>query len=403
MNALSESVNLIENVPRTANIFFNILSNIEFGSLTLETPMGQTYYFKGNQKGQAAHLKILNWQSIDRILLNGDIGLGESYINEWWESNDISKLIQLAIDNSKSFSRLNNGSLIRLIFFKAKHWLNRNTKKGSRKNIHAHYDLGNNFYSKWLDKTMTYSSAMFSNKLEPLEQAQKNKYQYILETLNVKPGDHILEIGCGWGGFMDYASSLGCQVTGITISEEQYHYAKARLKNRANLINVLLKDYRDVTGRYDHIVSIEMFEAIGEEYWSTYFAKIKSLLNPRGKVLIQSIHIRNEDFASYKKGSDFIQQYIFPGGMLPSPRLFNAYAVKAHFKVHGQKEFGLDYARTLNIWEKKFFEEKKCILEMGYSERFIRTWTFYLKYCEGGFNSKKIGVSQFLLSHGNEL
>ena len=384
-------------IPRWGQLFLEMMSKIKYGSASIITPNGEIQNYRGSESGVHVSLKILDWKFCDELFLKGDIGLGESYINGLWESDNINDLIKFGIDNKQQLERVIKGAFFKIIFYRMKHFLNRNSKEGSRKNIHAHYDLGNNFYKLWLDSTMTYSSALFENATQDLATAQERKYDNILDQLKLKAGDHILEVGCGWGGFMERAAKRGVKVTGITISEEQYAFAKNRLKNYEDLVTIKLVDYRDLTGKFDHIVSIEMFEALGAEYWSTYFNVLHSVLKPNGKVIVQSITINDHDFASYKKGSDFIQQFIFPGGMLPSPHEFKKAASAAGFSQYGSLEFGKDYALTLKVWEEKFNASLDAVKSLGFDEKFIRTWRFYLKYCQGGFEASKISVSQFYL------
>lgn len=399
---MSEINNAILNAKVTdskwGQLFLQMMSKIRYGSASIITPEGSHLNFLGTDKGVHVSLKILDWQFCDELFLKGDIGLGESYINGLWESDNINDLIKFGIDNKEQLERVIKGAFVRIIFYRIKHLLNRNSKGGSKKNIHAHYDLGNSFYKLWLDSSMTYSSALFDNGIQDLATAQARKYENILNQLDLKKGDHILEVGCGWGGFMECAAKRGIKVTGVTISQEQYDYAQKRLSEYGDLVNLKLMDYRDLTGSYDHVVSIEMFEALGAEYWSTYFNILQSVLRPNGKVIIQSITINDKDFASYKKGSDFIQQYIFPGGMLPSPSEFHKAAKVAGFSSFGQVEFGQDYGETLRVWEQKFSQSLDTVKTLGFDDKFIRTWKFYLKYCQGGFEAKKISVYQFYLT-----
>lgn len=400
MNSTTESLSRIkELIPKNAKILLNVLSGIKKGSIALKSPSGEYYQFKGIEDGRHVVLEVKDWKVFENILLKGDIGLGESYIEGLWECSNINDLITLAMDNESEFTRVIRGSFFNILLYRIKHLFNRNTKKGSKKNIRAHYDLGNDFYQLWLDRSMTYSSALFEGQCIDLEEAQKRKYQHILNQLNAKEGDHILEIGCGWGGFMEHAAKKGIKVTGVTISGEQYQYAKNRVSIYPELSTVQLQDYRDITGKFDHIVSIEMFEAIGIEYWETYFQKIKNLLSPMGKAVIQTITIANESFQTYKDGTDFIQQYIFPGGMLPSDQIFKKVANKQELQVLQETSFGLDYAKTLQLWEEAFQNKIKQVISMGYDQQFIRTWEFYLKYCQGGFESGKLGVMQYSIGH----
>ena len=382
-------------ISKWGNLFLELASNIKRGVLTIITPEGKYLKFSGEKEGEEVSLKINDWRFCEYIFLKGDIGLGESYIAGYWDCKDISKLIKIGVANYSELERVIKGSILKIFFFRIRHILNRNSKKGSKENIFAHYDIGNDFFKLWLDPSMTYSSAMFENFNEELLFAQENKYEKILKNLKLKDGDHILEIGCGWGGFMEYAARKGIKVTGVTISEEQYYFARQRLKNFGKLSDVKLQDYREIRGSYDHIVSIEMFEALGEGYWKKFFKILHSLLRPGGKMIIQSITINNKDFSSYRRCSDFIQQYIFPGGMLPSPEIFISTAVKQGFDYLSNIEFGKDYGITLRKWEENFSNVLNKVKDLGFDENFIRTWRFYLKYCQGGFESKKISVFQF--------
>jgi cyclopropane-fatty-acyl-phospholipid synthase len=379
-------------------LFLRTLQGIEVGQIEVTTPEGEKMKFKGSRAGVSVKLKIYDWHFCERIFLKSDIGLGESYIRKEWHSDNVNGLIQLAVANEKILGRIVLGSALSILYYRVKHMLNRNTRKGSKRNILAHYDLGNEFYKLWLDESMTYSSAFFDGADIDLKDAQTQKYQHIIDQLEAKPGNHILEIGCGWGGFAEYAAEQGYRVTGITISEEQHEYARVRVKRFGSLVDIQLKDYRDLSGKFDHVVSIEMFEALGQSYWPTYFNVIDKVLKPTGNAIIQSITIRNESFASYARGTDFIQQYIFPGGMLPSPKKFVEVAKKQGLKLIATTDFGLDYAKTLSAWELSFTEVEQKVRGMGFDDSFIRMWRFYLKYCQGGFEAEKLGVSQFRLA-----
>lgn len=386
------------NFSRWGSVLLTMLSKIEYGGISIVTPEGSYINFKGKKDGEYVTIKIHDWKFCEQLFLKGDIGLGESYISGHWESNNINGLIKFAIDNKNQLEKVIKGSIFKILFYRLKHLLNRNSIKGSARNIHLHYDLGNDFYKLWLDKSMTYSSALFAGESIGLQEAQERKYQNILDQLSLRPGDHILEVGCGWGGFMEYAAKKGVRVTGITISKEQYEFAKIRLRGLENLATLELIDYRKIQGQYDHIVSIEMFEALGQEYWSTYFKILNSILRPGGKIIIQSITINDHDFNSYRKGTDFIQQYIFPGGMLPSPKAFKDVVTSEGLNLYGSLEFGADYGHTLNLWEEEFTKTLDQSKSMGFDESFIRTWRFYLKYCQGGFEARKISVYQFYLT-----
>ncbi len=399
MNTLNE-VLLADNEKQTfgMQLLFKMLGQIQSGTLEIHSPAGQKYFFQGVAPGVRVTLQVRDWSFCEDLFLKGDIGLGESYIAKKWDCDHIENLIIFGISNKDQLEQFIKGSILRIFSYRLKHLFNRNTKNGSQKNIHAHYDLGNSFYSLWLDSTMTYSSGLFLSEKDSLEEAQTRKYEAILNKLELKEGDHILEIGCGWGGFLEHAAKKGIRVTGVTISKEQYDFALKRIQSYQNLADVQFCDYRDLKGKYDHIVSIEMFEAIGEAYWKTYFRKVHSLLRAGGSAVIQSITINEQDFKSYRKGTDFIQQYIFPGGMLPSPERFKIVSEGCGLILNDQLDFGKDYGETLKRWEVLFSSKIESVKKINFDERFIRTWRFYLKYCEGGFAAGKIGVSQFKLT-----
>ena len=391
----NRSIDLYQILPHWGVLFLEMMSNIRKGSVTIVTPEEKFLKYTGIEEGEHVSIRINEWKFCEDIFMKGDIGLGESYISGYWDCGNINNLIKFGIENYNELERVIKGSLLKILFFRIKHFLNRNSRKGSLKNVHAHYDIGNEFYQLWLDSSMTYSSAIFNSTDEELLSAQENKYERILKKLKLKNGDHILEVGCGWGGFMEYAARNGFKVTGVTISKQQYEFAKKRLSKFGNLAKVKLQDYRDIDGKYNHIVSIEMFEALGEKYWKKYFKMLFSILKPGGKLIIQSITINNNDFFSYRKCSDFIQQYIFPGGMLPSPKIFKDVAVKQGFIYRGDLEFGRDYGITLKRWEENFSSVLSRVKKLGFDDKFIRTWRFYLKYCQGGFEANKISVFQF--------
>ena len=391
----NRSIDLYQILPHWGVLFLEMMSNIRKGSVTIVTPEEKFLKYTGIEEGEHVSIRINEWKFCEDIFMKGDIGLGESYISGYWDCGNINNLIKFGIENYNELERVIKGSLLKILFFRIKHFLNRNSRKGSLKNVHAHYDIGNEFYQLWLDPSMTYSSAIFNSTDEELLSAQENKYERILKKLKLKNGDHILEVGCGWGGFMEYAARNGFKVTGVTISKEQYEFAKKRLSKFGNLAKVKLQDYRDIDGKYNHIVSIEMFEALGEKYWKKYFKMLFSILKPGGKLIIQSITINNNDFFSYRKCSDFIQQYIFPGGMLPSPKILKDVAVKQGFIYSEDLEFGRDYGITLKRWEENFSSVLSKVKKLGFDDKFIRTWRFYLKYCQGGFEANKISVFQF--------
>mgnify|MGYP001293413426 CR=1 FL=1 len=370
------------------------LINIKIGELTLIYPDKSVISFgSGSIK---ANIKIKSWKTIWLAVTRGDIGLAEGYFNNHWETDDVLGLLELLSLNMDHIRDIADGSKIFTFFSWLYHVTRANSIKGSKKNILAHYDLGNDFYKIWLDKTMTYSSAYFNNKDIDLSQAQDDKYQLILDKLNLKPNSHILEIGCGWGGFIEYAALKGHQVTGITISDEQYKFALNRIKDLPNNPEIVLQDYRLTNGQYDAVVSIEMFEAVGSKYWEKYFQKVKELLKPNSKALIQTITIADELFKKYIKEPDFIQTYIFPGGEMASDSEFLSFAKKINLKSLDINSFSNDYAKTLESWFHNFNDNWSKIAALGFNEQFKRLWDFYLAYCRGGFLSTRINVSQYL-------
>lgn len=387
-------------LPLFARLFLSRLRGIQRGNLHLLTPEGTSLWF--GQAGTAPHaeLRILDWSACKRLLLAGDIGFAEAIRDGQLDSPDLTALISLALQNESALGTAFTGSLPARCWYLVKHALRFNSRAGSQRNIHAHYDLGNDFYRLWLDNTWTYSSALFNGRKDlSLADAQAAKYQRICDVLGLKAGMRVLELGCGWGGFAEHATRQGIQVHGITISRAQLDFAKQRLAG-APLATLELKDYRDITGQYDAIVSIEMFEAVGETYWRQYFNQVRSLLKPGGQALIQTITIADDRFESYRRSSDFIQEFIFPGGMLPSPSVFEQQALKAGLHMQGRLDFGPDYAETLRRWRSAFESSLDSVRNQGFDDAFIRLWRLYLCYCEAGFDEGSIGVSQFLLQAG---
>lgn len=381
-------------------LFFKIMDRIQVGHFILHLPDGEIRNYKGKTPGRRGELIIKDYASISKILASGDIGLAEAYRDNMIDSPDMTELLLLCIENQNALEAVFRGNFFGMIYYRLRHLFRGNSRKGSKKNIEAHYDLGNNFYKLWLDPTMTYSSAIFKNKDESLEDAQKNKYQRIIDTIKPKSSDHILEVGCGWGGFATMAAlQTGCKVTCLTLSQEQYQYATDLVRKMGldDQVKIKICDYRDETGTYDHIVSIEMIEAVGEEYWEQYFNMIESKLRPGGKAMLQSIYIVDELFDGYRKSTDFIQQYIFPGGMVLAPQVFEKYSVKNNLEIKDFYKFGLDYAQTLNLWRKEFKEKYAEVKKIGFDDAFLKIWDFYYIYCEAGFLSRRIDVAQIVL------
>jgi cyclopropane-fatty-acyl-phospholipid synthase len=384
-------------MPAQAKLILQLLKKIKHGSLRLECP-DHTVLHYGDQS-QPVTLSFKNWQPCIAAVKSGDIGFAESYIQGDWTTDNLPRLLEFFIHNRQAVETAIYGTWWGSLLYRIKHIFNRNSRSGSRRNIHAHYDIGNHFYRLWLDPSMTYSSALFKEEQNSLEQAQQAKYARIYSQIDVHAGSKILEIGCGWGGFAECATKLGAHVTGLTLSTEQLEFARARLADAGldQHADLRLQDYRDTEGEFDAIASIEMFEAVGENYWDSYFSCVAQRLKTGGKACIQTITIADELFERYRKGTDFIQQYIFPGGMLPSPTVFRARAEKHGLDVVDECAFGLDYARTLSLWDQAFQAKKAEIFALGFDERFKRTWEFYLAYCEAGFRAKSIDLFQFTL------
>lgn len=393
------SISHVEGLPPQAPIVLAMLHKLEYGTLHLTLPDGRCLTFGNGTRPVSMVLK--NWGVCSASLKSGDIGFAESYIDGGWSTDNLPGLIELFIRNRASIEAVVYGTWWGKVLYRLKHLFNRNSRTGSKKNIHAHYDIGNDFYQLWLDPSMTYSSALFSNDhVESLQEGQIAKYRRILTELNLQPHQRILEIGCGWGGFAEIAAREGGnRVTGLTLSTEQLQFSRTRLRNAgvADQVDLQLQDYRDAAGQFDAIASIEMFEAVGENYWSTYFDCIARNLKPGGRACIQTIVIADDLFERYRIGTDFIQQYIFPGGMLPSPTVFRELATRHGFKVCNEFAFGKDYARTLVEWRRAFKEQLHRVQQQGFDERFLNTWEFYLAYCEAGFRAESIDVMQFTL------
>jgi len=394
-----DSENFAKNskVPAQVQLLLRMLSRLEHGSLKLECPDGKLLKF-GNVDPTVT-LSLNSWEPFLAAIRSGDIGFAESYLQGEWQTDNLARLIELFIHNRQALESAIYGSWWGSLLYRIKHLFNRNSRAGSRRNIHAHYDIGNSFYTLWLDPSMTYSSALFAQPEFNLQQAQHAKYERIFSEINVNAGGRILEIGCGWGGFAELAAKNGAHITGLTLSTEQLAFAEKRLHDAgvSERTELRLQDYRDTDGEFDGIASIEMFEAVGEEYWDSYFACIAKNLKTGGRACVQTITIADDLFERYRKGTDFIQQYIFPGGMLPSPSIFRANAQRHGLSVVNELAFGLDYARTLSLWDQAFERALPSVQAQGFDERFIRTWKFYLAYCEAGFRAGSIDLFQFTL------
>ncbi len=391
---------LPRNAPASARTTLQLLQRLVHGSLTLQLPDGSVQRF-GQVDGPHASMKLNNWNVCSASLKSGDIGFAETYIAGDWTTSNLPALLSLMVANRREVEDVIYGSWLGRFAYRIKHLLNRNSKTNSRKNIHAHYDLGNAFYGLWLDDTMNYSSAWFESPDQSMESAQHAKVRRALRMTDVKPGDRVLEIGCGWGALAEKATTeFDAHVTGVTLSTEQLEFANARMQRigREDRADLRLQDYRDINDApFDAICSIEMVEAVGRAYWPTYFQTVSRLLKPGGKACVQSIVIDDEHFERYIKGTDFIQQYVFPGGCLPCPSEFRAQAAKAGLEVVDEFAFGLDYARTLAIWRERFLHEQERVLQLGFDQRFLRIWEFYLAYCEAAFEQGSTDVVQYTL------
>ncbi|MFZ5721876.1 MAG: class I SAM-dependent methyltransferase [Pseudomonadota bacterium] len=378
-----------------------MIRNWSTGVMTFVLPDGREIRLEGAEPGPEVRLVVRDFNFMNRTLRSGTIGFGESYMAGEWDTPDLSALLQVLASNFARFERVAFGNPLVATLNAVQHALRGNSRAGARRNIHAHYDLGNQFYSRWLDTSMTYSSARFEKPGEPLSEAQKRKYRTLCEGMGLSRDQHVLEIGCGWGGFAEYAArEVGAKVTAITISEEQHRFAKERMfrQGLAERADIRLMDYRDVAGRFDRIASIEMFEAVGERYWPTYFDKIRESLKPDGRAGLQIITIRDELFDHYRRRPDFIQKYIFPGGMLPSEERLRAETDRAGLAWAGISRFGQNYADTLAEWGRRFEAAWDEITRLGFDDRFHKLWRFYLSYCEAGFRTARTDVVQLNLA-----
>ncbi len=359
------------------------------GSIIFIAPGGEAFEFVGAEAGPAVHFRILYWCVIERLVARGDIGLGEDFIAGAWETPDLETLISFFLLNMDELEGFAHGSFLNRFAFTLHNTLvRRNSLSGSKRNIEAHYDVGNDFYALWLDETMTYSSALFASN-ESLPQAQRRKYERILSRLN--GSESVLEIGCGWGGFAEQAADAGYDVTGLTISPSQHAFATNRLNSKAD---IRLQDYREVRGKFDSIVSIEMIEAVGERYWPNYFHTLSERLKSGGHAMIQAIVMPDDLFAGYRRRSDFIRHYVFPGGMLPSVARLSEEAGRAGLKVVDTYRFGHDYAKTLRLWSERMTACEAQIRALGHDDRFLRNWQFYFGICAAAFSVGRTDVVQ---------
>lgn len=372
-----------------------------YGSVSIVLPSGERLPIKGSAPGPDGVIQVRNYHALRRVLTGGSIGFAEGYMAGEWDTPDLHALLEVLSLNFDRLQEVVRAHPMVQLLDRIGHTLNRNSRKGSRRNIEAHYDLGNAFYSKWLDPSLTYSSALFESPRQSLQTAQRQKYASLARRMELGPEHHALEIGCGWGGFAEFvAKEVGARITGITISPSQYQFAKERMFRQGlnEKADIQLVDYRDVQGQFDRIASIEMFEAVGEEYWPAYFGRITELLKAGGRAGLQIITIRDDVFSSYRSRVDFIQKYVFPGGMLPSETRLKEEVARARLVWKDAARFGHDYARTLSQWAERFQRSWDDIAPLGFDERFHRLWHFYLSYCRAGFITGRTDVIQLTLA-----
>ncbi|MCE9523093.1 MAG: cyclopropane-fatty-acyl-phospholipid synthase family protein [Alphaproteobacteria bacterium] len=388
-------------MPYLVRLLLPVAARLQWGSVTVKLPDGRKLEISGSTPGKHAELHIKNYACLWRLVRMGNLGFAEGYLAHEWDTPNLTSLLEVFARNADCMSELYDGKWWAKMASRLAHIFNRNTRAGSRRNIHAHYDLGNAFYQRWLDASMTYSSAKFETPGETLAAAQLNKYRSLAARIDLRPEHRLLEIGCGWGGFAEFAAKeIGCHVTGITISREQHDFARRRLSKAglADRTDIRLEDYRDTQGTFDRIASIEMFEAVGEEYWPAYFRKLETSLAPGGRAGLQIITIDERYFEDYRSNVDFIQKYVFPGGMLPSMQALRNQVAVAGLSWTGNTTFGLDYARTLESWRERFLGAWDDIRLLGFDEKFKRLWGYYLSYCEAGFRAGSIDVTQVALA-----
>ncbi|MCY1125878.1 cyclopropane-fatty-acyl-phospholipid synthase [Frigidibacter sp. RF13] len=387
-------------LPRYFAQVFQIAQTLNRGRLDFVLEDGRRFRAEGKSAGPVAEITVHDPDIFARLIREGDLGFSEAYLEGGWSTPDLQAFMDLVHDGNDSVYDGFPGMGFLRALERLRHWMNANTKRQAKKNIAYHYDLGNEFYRLWLDDTMTYSSALFQSGQESLEAAQRAKYASMVDRIGAQPGDHVLEIGCGWGGFAEYAAGeRGLKVTGLTISQAQHDFAVERMK-RAGLsdrVEIKLQDYRDEKGRYDGIASIEMFEAVGEKYWPVYFDTLRERLKPGRKATLQIITLQEKRFEVYRKGVDFIQKYIFPGGMLPSPTALRAEVARAGLGLVGSLEFGESYSQTLRRWHETFNTRWDEVAKLGFDERFRRMWNFYLTSCAGAFRFGNCDVTQITI------
>lgn len=391
----------LPDVPKLVRFAFGFVSKLRRGTLDVTLPDGRTVRCGGLEPGPAAQMTIHHYGFAWRLARSGDIGIAEAYLRREWDTPNLTQFLYIFCINHDLIQTMLGGKpLVRFVQI-VRHWFNRNTRRQARRNIYAHYDIGNSFYSAWLDPSMTYSSALFEDGTDDLTAAQHNKYRRLAEAINLQPGQKVLEIGCGWGGFAEYvAKTYDANVVGLTISTQQRDFAQKRMQaaGLSDKVEIRLQDYRDERGQYDRIASIEMIEAVGEEFWPQYFTQLRDRLAPGGLAGIQAITIQDKFFNAYRREVDFIQRYVFPGGMLPSPQVLKSLGERFGVPVIRERIFGEDYAKTLATWRDNFRAAWPSLTPLGFDERFRRLWEYYLAYCEAGFLSGNIDVRQVVFA-----
>ena len=400
--ASPEALRQLSGVPASFRLAGMMLLRARRGSIRFDLPDGRKVLFDHGQRGPHAVVEVHKFDFAKRAIAGGDVGFAESYMDQEWSTPDLTSVLEFFSENFEAAGQLAVGGFMVRMSNMVRHVFNRNSKSGSKRNIEAHYDLGNDFYRLWLDETMTYSSALYTRPGLSLAEAQNEKYARIADQIGLSEGKSVLEIGCGWGGFAEYAAKhRGANVTCLTISPSQREWAMERIAREglSDKVDIRLEDYRDHKGQYDGVASIEMFEAVGESYWPSYFAKVAECLKPKGRAALQIITIQNDLFPRYRKRADFIQRYIFPGGMLPSEEALNQQFETAGLALTDTHYFRKDYAKTLRLWARDFEERWPQIEPQGFDERFRRMWRFYLSYCEAGFDNGRIDVGHFTLAH----
>jgi cyclopropane-fatty-acyl-phospholipid synthase len=391
----------LSDLPRVVRLAFGFGSRLRRGTLDVTLPDGRTVRLGGMEPGPAAAMTLTSYGFASRLLNGGDLGIAEAYLQGEWDTPDLTQFLYLfCVNHDLIQTMMGNNPLMRFVQI-VRHWFNRNTPRQARRNIYAHYDIGNAFYSAWLDPSMTYSSALFEDGSSDLTAAQTNKYRRLAEAIDLKPGQKLLEIGCGWGGFAEYAAkTYGANVVGLTISGEQRDFARKRIQDAGlnDKVEIRFQDYREERGQYDRIASIEMIEAVGEQFWPKYFSQLRDRLLPGGYAGIQAITIQDRFFQTYRREVDFIQRYVFPGGMLPSPAVLKSLGETFGVPVIRERIFGEDYAKTLATWRNNFRAAWPNLMPLGFDDRFRRLWEYYLAYCEAGFLSGNIDVRQVVFA-----